>query len=328
MNLAIMFPGQGSQKVGMGLDLSEISTAKEVFAKVNAITTRNISEIFLHGPQEELNQTKNTQISIVTISIALTLLLQEEMKNKDISFIPKACCGHSLGELTALWFANIIELEELIRLVSIRGDLMQNAPNGSMAAIINLKAEQVENLIKNDSSLKDKVVIANYNSPNQLVISGHKEAFTNSNLTEKIKNLGGKAIILPVSGAFHSPLMEEPAGLFSEEINKISTLKSTNINIPIYQNYDGEPSTNTENIKIKIKKQMTSPVYWTQTINNLVKNHIVGIVEIGPGKILTGLVQKINPNIACYNIYDLTSLRSFVTQYESQSSTIKHSQVT
>ncbi len=328
MNLAIIFPGQGSQKVGMGLDLSEISTAKEIFTKVNAITTKNISEVFLHGPQEELNQTKNTQISIIAISVTLTLLLQEELKSKNISFIPKACCGHSLGELTALWFANLLELEELIRLVSIRGNLMQNAPSGSMAAIINLKAEQVENLIKNDSSLKDKVVIANYNSPNQLVISGHKEAFTNSNLIEKIKSLGGKAIILPVGGAFHSPLMEEPAELFSEEIDKVFALKSTNINIPIYQNFDGEPSTNIENIKIKIKKQMISPVYWTQTINNLVKNHITGIVEIGPGKVLTGLVQKINPNILCYNIYDLNSLRSFVTQYESQLSTIKHSQAT
>ncbi len=319
MKFAIMFPGQGSQKVGMGLDLYEKnSLAKEIFSLVNNIVGRNISDVFLHGPQEELNQTRNTQISIVTISVVLSMLLQEKTKERNFDFNPIACCGHSLGELTALWYLNVLELEDLLKLVSIRGELMQNAPSGSMAAILNLSTEQIEKLIENAIELKDKVVIANYNSPNQTVVSGNKEAFEKGKLPELVKQIGGKAIILPVSGAFHSPLMADPANRFNLELDKAIKHELTPLNTYIYQNYDGLPSNNYAIIKEKIKKQMTSPVYWTQTINNLVKDNVTNIVEIGPGKVLTGLVQKINPNLECFNVYDLESLENFINVYESK----------
>lgn len=314
MKFAILFPGQGSQKVGMGLDLFESSpVAKEIFNKVDNIVGRKISEICFKGPEHDLNQTKNTQIAIVTVSVILTLLLKEELKKHNHTLNPYACCGHSLGELTALWYAGILNLEDLIKLVNLRGNLMQSAPEGGMVAVINLSNEQINNLV-NDNEFKNKIVIANFNSPNQFVLSGQKEAI--NSLASKVKSIGGKAIILPVSGAFHSPLMEKPAEIFKEEINTLMELSEAQINLPIFQNYDGMASTNHKTILQKLQNQMTSPVLWTQTVNNLVNDNVKAFIEIGPGKILTGLVKKINPSLECYNIFDLNTLNELVRTYE------------
>ena len=312
MRFAVIFPGQGSQKVGMGHDLFEqTEIGKKIFEKINAVTGKDLSNIILNGPSEELNQTKNTQISIVAISIILVLLLEEKIKIKNLSFNPFACCGHSLGELTALWYTDLIDLDSFLKLVLLRGEIMQKAPEGGMAAILNLTSEKIEALLK-ENNLKDKLVIANHNSPSQLVISGNKDAI--QSLPELIKKADGKTIILPVGGAFHSPLMNEPANLF---INAINKLKITNkAKIPIYQNSDGLPSEESKDIVEKLKKQMISPVYWTQTINNLVTEKVSTFIEIGPGKVLTGLVKKINPETDCYNIEDLDSLNDFIDKYE------------
>lgn len=317
MKFAILYPGQGSQKVGMGLDLYEPDEIKELFKKVNSITQRDISKIFLYGPEEELNQTKNTQLAIVTISIALTILLQQKLKSNNLNFNPFACAGHSLGEFTALWFLNVLSLENIIKLVSVRGNLMQTAPPGSMAAILNLSLETIKEVLSlSEDEYKNNLVIANYNSPTQYVISGKKELL--EKIILKFKSLGGKAIILPTSGAFHSPSMEEPSRDFTKELEMLwPRPKAENTTkIPIYQNIDALPSTNYTTIKEKIKKQMTSPVLWTQTIINLVNDGVNLIIEIGPGKVLTGLVKKINPTIECYNIYDLITLDEFVSNYE------------
>ncbi len=312
MEFAVLFPGQGSQKVGMGLDLlDKTNLAEELFDKVDNITERKISEIFLYGPENELNQTKNTQVSVVVISVLLTLLLKDELKKKNLDFLPSACCGHSLGEFTALWLSGLLSLEDLIKIVSIRGNLMQNAPPGSMVAVLNLTKEQIESLLNADN-LKNKIVIANYNSPTQLVISGEKIAI--DDMVPKIKSLGGKAIVLPVGGAFHSPLMNVSSGEFTREFDKLQI--TSNVTIPIFQNVDGKPSTDVAQIKEKIKKQMTSSVYWMQTINNLADAGINTVIEIGPGKVLSGLVKKINPNINCYNVCDYASLIDFIRHCE------------
>lgn len=314
MSFAVLFPGQGSQKVGMGSDLFEKSNiAKDYFESVDQFLSRKLSHLFIHGPQEELNQTINTQIAIATVSIGLTLVLKEELKKKSIEFLPSATCGHSLGEFTSLWFINLLTDNELMNLVSIRGSLMQNAPPGGMAAALNLDAQTILKIIE-ENGYKDKIVIANYNSPGQLVISGNKDGITN--LSEQIKLKGGKAIILPVGGAFHSPLMKEPSKKFNLEIEKVNLLSKRETTIPIFQNYDSKGSKDPKAIIEKLKNQMTSPVLWTQTITNLVNYGVNTVVEIGPGKVLTGLVKKINPNLNCYNISDLESLNDFVTNYE------------
>ncbi len=319
MKFALLFPGQGSQKVGMGADLIDKSDeVKSLFSEIDAKAGRDISNIFLNGPQEELNQTKNTQISIVAVSVALLKLFEKKLESKKLSLELIGCCGHSLGEFTALWYSKILKLDELVSLVLLRGNLMQSAKEGAMAAILNLELSQIENLI-NESEYKGKIVIANYNSPNQFVISGEKSAF--ENIPEKVKSLGGKAIILPVSGAFHSHLMNPASEVFNEELSKISPLE--NSKIPIYQNIDGKPSSDKNIIFEKIKKQMTSSVFWTQTITSLVKDGVDTVIEIGPGKVLTGLVKKIKPDLNCYNIYDYQSLEDFILLYESKLSTAK-----
>ena len=308
-----MFPGQGSQKIGMGLDLFEkFDAARELFKKADEIIGREILKIIFYGPDNDLNQTKNTQPAIFLISVLLMLLLQEELKKKKLDFKPKACCGHSLGEFSALWFAGFLSFEDLLKLVSLRGELMQNAPKGAMAAVLNLSSKKIDEMIKQEN-LSGKIVIANYNSPVQYVISGEKNAV--ELFLPKIKLTGGKVILLPVSGAFHSTLMSEPSRIFSLEVDKLNPKSSGEI--PIFQNYDGNPSINFSEIKEKIKKQMTSSVLWTQTINSLSKSGIDSVLEIGPGKILTGLVKKINPGIKTYNIFDYQSLIEFVTLCES-----------
>lgn len=311
MKYALLFPGQGSQKVGMGKDLFENSDlAKKYFNKANEILDRDITNIIFNGPAEELNQTKNTQPAITLVSIIITELLKENLSANNSALSPSACCGHSLGEYSALYFGGVINFETTLDLVSKRGNLMQSAPAGGMAAILNLSAEKINELL-NDDEYKNNLVIANHNSPSQFVISGKKDLF--ASIPEKVKALGGKGIILPVSGAFHSPLMEEPSKDFNSIIENIKSFSDSSI--PIYQNVDALSSTEKNVIIEKLKKQMTSSVYWTQTINNLVTDGVSTVIEVGPGKVLTGLVKKINPDINCYNIFDFTSLKDFINEH-------------
>ena len=312
---SLLFPGQGSQKVGMGLDLYESTPVKDLYKKVDSILGRDLTQIFMHGPEEELNKTLNTQVAIVTISCVLSILLKERLKEKKLPEIEVvSCTGHSLGEFSALWYSGLMSFEELIKIVSIRGNLMHNAPSGGMAAILNLQAEKIIEILKKYNYEAD-IVIANYNSPNQIVISGKKDSILK--IEPMLTEAGAKYISLPVSGAFHSPLMLESSNKFISEIDKMNLLIKDNIKIPIYQNCDGRSSTSSQEIIAKLKKQMTSPVYWTQIVNNIVTTGVTTFIEIGPGKILTGLVKKINKNLLCFNISDLESIENFIKIYES-----------
>lgn len=309
---AVIFPGQGSQKVGMGKDLyDQYDFIRDLLIKCDAETGKNLSKIIFEGPQEELNQTKNTQIAIAMTSIALLEVLKFELNKRGYKLTPTACCGHSLGEFSALYYCEVLDLSQIIKLVSRRGELMQNAPSGGMVAVIGEGISDIENLLS-EEKYKGKIVIANYNSPAQVVLSGEKQSI--ETLATEIKALGKKAIILPVSGAFHSHLMEEPSRNFNNIIDNLN-LKQDSI-IPIYQNCDGEKATDKNLIIQKIKKQMTSSIYWTQTINNVVKDGVSTFIEIGPGNVLSGLVKKINKDVTCVNINDLDSINNFINNYE------------
>jgi [acyl-carrier-protein] S-malonyltransferase len=290
MKKAFVFPGQGSQFPKMGLDIYETHVkAKQIFEQANQILGFNISEIMFHGSEDDLKQTQVTQPAIFIHSIALFTAKSDLNDLK-----PDMVAGHSLGEFSALVAAGCLTFEDGLKLVYMRATAMQKACEispSSMAAIIGLEDTVVEEVCKN---IKDEVVVpANYNYPGQLVISGSKIGVEKA--CELLKKAGAKrAIILPVNGGFHSPMME-PARIELE-----IAIKNTKFDLPrcpIYQNVDANPSTSVVDIKNKLIKQLTSPVLWTQSINNMVKDGTTLFVECGPGKVLQGLIKKIVPSV-------------------------------
>jgi [acyl-carrier-protein] S-malonyltransferase len=288
---ACIFPGQGSQFSGMGKDLYESSPkAKDLFEKANKILGFRITDVMFSGTDEELKQTRVTQPAIFLHSVVLAIL------NSDIK--PDMVAGHSLGEFSALVANRTLSFEDGLRLVSKRAEAMQKACEinpSTMAAILGLEDEKVEQICK---SIKGIVVPANYNCPGQLVISGTHEAVNEA--CEKMKEAGAKrALVLPVGGAFHSPLMEPARQELAEAIN--DTEFNTPI-CPVYQNVKAQPVENPDIIKINLIAQLTAPVLWTQTVKAMVDNGATQFVEIGPGKVLSGLVKKIAPSSETTNL--------------------------
>lgn len=281
---AYVFPGQGSQFVGMGKDLYENSPlAKEMFEKANEILGFNITNIMFNGTEEDLKQTKVTQPAIFLHSVILA-------KTMGDAFQPDMVAGHSLGEFSALVAAGALSFEDGLKLVLARALAMQKACEkepSTMAAILNLDDEVVEKICDEIDGI---VVPANYNCPGQLVISGSVEAVKTA--CEKLTEVGARrALILPVGGAFHSPLME-PA---REEL--AAAINTTAINspiCPIYQNVNAQAVTNPDEIKQNLIAQLTAPVKWTQTMNNMLKDGATAVIEVGPGKVLQGLFKKVN----------------------------------
>ncbi len=280
---AYIFPGQGAQFVGMGADLYEkYPVAKQLFDQANTILGFSITDIMFHGTDEELRQTKVTQPAIFLHSVVLSKVMGE-------SFNPDMVAGHSLGEFSALVANGVLSFEDGLKLVSQRALAMQKACEmqpGTMAAVLGLADEMVEQVCAATSGV---VVAANYNCPGQLVISGEVTAV---NLAcEKMKEAGAKrALVLPVGGAFHSPLMEPAREELAAAIEATVFGAPT---CPVYQNVSAVAVIDPTEIKRNLILQLTAPVKWTQSVRNMVKDGATIFTEIGPGKVLQGLVRKI-----------------------------------
>jgi [acyl-carrier-protein] S-malonyltransferase len=287
MKQAYLFPGQGSQFSGMGKNLYESNdAAKELFHRANAITGFDITRIMFEGSEEELKQTKVTQPAIFIHSVIEAMCRGE-------SFKPDMAAGHSLGEFSALTACGALSFDEGLKLVVERANAMQFACElkpSTMAAILGLPDDKVELVCE---TAKGVVVAANFNCPGQVVISGETDAVKDA--CEKLTLAGAKrAVMLQVGGAFHSPLMEPARERLAKAIEKAEIKTPV---CPVYQNCDAQPSSDPEIIKEKLIKQLTAPVRWTQTIENMINDGATTFAEIGPGKVLSGLVKKINRQI-------------------------------
>ncbi len=289
---AFVFPGQGAQFVGMGKDLYESNPlAKELFDKANEVLGFNITDIMFDGTADELKQTKVTQPAVFLHSVISALCMGD-------AFQPDMVAGHSLGEFSALVAAGALSFEDGLKLVHARALAMQKACEkapGTMAAIIGLPDEKVEEIC---NAIDGIVVAANYNCPGQLVISGEVEAVNAA--CEKMKEAGAKrALPLPVSGAFHSPLMQ-PA---KDELQAaIEATEFAAPKCPVYQNVDAKPHTDAAEIKANLIAQLTSSVRWTASVQNMIADGADDFTECGPGKALQGMIGRIDKGVAAHGI--------------------------
>ena len=284
---AFVFPGQGSQFQGMGKDLAnQHQVAAKLFAQANDILGFSLTEIMFSGNAEDLRQTRVTQPAIFVHSMAVRTILGDE-------FLPKMVAGHSLGEFSALTATGALTFSDGLRLVAQRAQAMQDACNqsqGTMAAVLALTDGVVEDICANTQGI---VVAANYNCPGQLVISGEVPAVVSA--CEQLKVKGAKrALLLPVGGAFHSPLMEPARKQLADAINQTLFTKPS---CPIYQNVTAQPTQDTGVIKDNLIAQLTGPVRWTQTIRAMHDDGATHFVECGPGKVLQGLIRKIDSKV-------------------------------
>ncbi|WP_185869130.1 ACP S-malonyltransferase [Blattabacterium cuenoti] len=282
---AYMFPGQGSQFIGMGKNLYKNShVARKLFQLANDVLEFSITSIMFEGTMDTLKKTKYTQLAIYIYSVIKAKISHD--------FEPDMVAGHSLGEFSALSAIDVFPFEKGLMLVNKRASIMQEiceSIKGNMAVVLGLEDKIIEEICKNDGGI---IVPSNYNAPEQLVISGEHNAL--KRVCYSLKKIGAKKIlILPVHGAFHSPIMEPAKKKFQEFIDKISFKDSK---CPIYQNVTAQSVIKSEDIKKNLIEQLTSPVKWKQSIENMISNGAISFTDIGPGNILQSLVKKISRN--------------------------------
>ena len=309
MSLALLFPGQGSQFVGMGEDLSHrYPKVREVFSRASAALHEDLARLCFSGPAEVLKRTENAQPAILTVSVAIYEVIQAEMK-----IDPKALAGHSLGEYTALVVSGALDLESAVHLVRLRGKLMEEAcpaGTGGMGAILGLARPLVESLCREACAPGEVLVPANFNSPEQIVISGHKTAVAKA--LKIASERGAKASLpLEVSGPFHSPLMQTVETHLREALDQVTY---NDLRLPVVANFTGDFYRDKSVIPELLAKQVDHPVLWEDSIRTLKKSGVDQIVEIGPGRVLSGLTRRIDRSIQVANVENLESLEKLKTR--------------
>lgn len=300
--IAFLFPGQGSQTVGMGKALAESQgEVKAIFDKADEVLELPLSKLIFEGPQEELTLTINAQPALLTTSIAIL------ERFKRFSITPDYVAGHSLGEYTALVAAGAFSFEEGVYAVRKRGEFMEEAvPNGegAMAAVLGMERDLLASVTAEVTDGGNPVQLANLNSPGQIVISGSRKGIELASV--KAKEAGAKRVIpLEVSGPFHSVLMRPAAEKLEDVLNQMDI---TNAGIPVIANVTASPITSGSEIKQKLVEQLYSPVLWEDSVNTMIDLGVDTFIEIGPGKVLSGLVKKINRSVKTYSVSDEESL--------------------
>lgn len=316
MTTAWIFPGQGSQAVGMGRDLYEqFPAARAVFDEADATLGLPLTRLCFEGPEPELTATENAQPALLTVSTALLRAVNEAWGGS--LELPQAVAGHSLGEYSALVAGDALSFGEALRLVRRRGELMAEAREGSMAAVIGLAPEALEQIcrevsefLSSQADAASTVVVANYNAPDQLVISGSTLAVEHAGL--RAKERGAKRVIpLKVSAAFHSPLMLHAAEGMARAI-ETATVRDPQV--PLIANVTAEPLSTADDVRREAVAQVVAPVRWIASVERMARDGVTSFLELGPGKVLTGLIRRIAPQARLINVGSADDVRAFVAE--------------